>query len=232
MISKKSVLFLFTILTFSSYAQKDSISLAVNKKESNDVLDAPKMNVGVVFSNLLDLYEGTTSQLNGFNDIDLYGSNGDYTNFDMSYGLLLEIPITQKSGLDIELNTGKMTSQKETQYLKTELSMLNIHYCRYFTKSKNYTNYDARFYLQIGLGATRFNAERYFVVDNGLFSKTEGVCLNNSASLGCMFKINPKIQISLATGAMFNYTDGFDGYDNQTIGDLMLKSGLGVHFNL
>jgi hypothetical protein len=232
MISKKSVLFLFTILTFSSYAQKDSISLAVNKKASNDVLDAPKMNVGIIFSNLLDLYEGTTRQLNGYDDIDLYGSNGDYTNFDMSYGLLLEIPITQKSGLGIELNTGKMTSQKETQYLKTELSMLNIHYRKYLTKYKNSTNFNARFYLQIGLGATRFKAERYFVVDNGLFSKTEGVCLNNSASLGCMFNINPKIQISLATGAMFNYADGFDGYDNQTIGDLMLKSGLGVHFNL
>ena len=228
MISKYTLLSLFSIFTFCSYGQTDSTAI-LNKTKIKNISDTYKMKIGVVFSNLLDLYEGNTKQLNGFNDIDLYGSNGDYTKFDMSYSLLLEIPITQKSGIDIELNTGKMTSQKENQYLKTELSMLNLHYRRYFNKYKNPSIFFTRLYFQIGLGATFYKADRYFVQDNGLFSQTEGVCLNNSASLGCIFNLKHKFQLSITSGAIFNYADGFDGYDNQSVGDLMLKSGLGIH---
>jgi hypothetical protein len=224
MISKYTSLLILALLSVTSYAQKEP-------RVARSTI-APPIKVGVVTYNLLDLYEGTTQQFNGFEDIDLYGSKGEYTKFDMAYGVLVEIPLNDKGGLDIELNTGKMTSQKENQYLKTELSMLNLYYRRYLTKSQNSNKLYARLYCQLGLGFTLYKAERYFVKDNGLFSMTDGICHNNSASLGCMFNLSEKFQVSLSTGTILNYSDGFDGYDNKKVGDLMLKSGLGLHFSL
>ena len=110
--------------------------------------------------------------------------------------------------------------------------MLNLYYRRYLTKSQNSNKLYARLYCQLGLGFTLYKAERYFVKDNGLFSMTDGICHNNSASLGCMFNLSEKFQVSLSTGTILNYSDGFDGYDNKKVGDLMLKSGLGLHFSL
>jgi len=220
MISKYTFLPILVLLTFSSFAQK-------TPKVSFDNANPP-LKVGVIFYNLLDLYEGTSAS----KDIDLYGGTGEYTKFDMAYGLLVEVPINYQSSLNIELNAGKMTAQKENQYLKTELSMFNAHYRRYLTKPQNSNTLYARLYSELGLGLTLYKAERYFVKDNGLFSMKEGICLNNSASIGCILNLNKKFQVSLSTGGMFNYADGFDGYDNRKVGDLMLKSGLGLHFSL
>ncbi|MFT4996567.1 MAG: hypothetical protein ACI8UQ_002117 [Bacteroidia bacterium] len=220
MISKYTFLPILALLTLSSSAQKTpKVSVGSAK---------PPIKIGIVTYNLLDLYEGTK----GSEDIDLYGGKGEYTKFDMAYGLLVEIPLNYKSSLDMELNMGKMTSQKENQYLKTELSMFNVHYRRYLTKSQKSDKFYTRLYCQLGLGLTLYKAERYFVKDNGLFSMREGVCFNNSATIGCMFNLSKKFQVSLSTGGMFNYADGFDGYDNQKAGDLMLKSGLGLYFSL
>ena len=224
MIFKYIASLILGLLTFTSYAQKGQQSLS-----GSTLLP---LKIGVISSNLLDLYEGTTEQMNGFDDIDLYGSRGEYTKFDLAYGLLLEIPLNHQSGLEIEISSGKMTSQKENQYLKTKLSMLNINYRRYSAKFQSHNNFYIQLYGQLGLGLTRYNAERYFVKDNGLFSATEGICLSNSVSLGCLFNLTPKYQISFFTGPMFNYTDGFDGYDNQKLGDLMLKTGLGLYYKL
>ena len=107
MISKYTSLLILALLSVTSYAQKEP-------RVARSTI-APPIKVGVVTSNLLDLYEGTTQQFNGFEDIDLYGSKGEYTKFDMAYGVLVEIPLNDKGGLDIELNTGKMTSKKENQ---------------------------------------------------------------------------------------------------------------------
>ena len=227
MLSKYIFLPFCIIVSLSCYSQKDTSNLV-----SKEALEEPSVKIGIVFSNLLDLYEGTTQQWNGFDDIDLYGGKGEYTNFDIGYGLLLEIPVNQHNEIDIELSTGKMTAQKENQYLQTEVSMLNIHYCTYLSRYKNPNTFNTRLFIQMGVGATSYKAERYFVKDNGLFSKSEGICLNNTASLGCMFTINNRLQFSLQTGTIFNYADGFDGYDSESVGDLMLKSSLGMHISL
>lgn len=229
--------FKYIILSFLAFvstnclAQKDTIS-RTNKTINKEVFEVPSVKLGVGFCNLLDLYEGTIQQWNGFDDIDLSGSKGDNTNFDIAYGLLLSIPVSLNHEIDIDLSTGKMTSHNTNQYVKTKVSMLDIHYCRYLTKYKSPNTFNTRLFVQIGLGATSYKAERYFVKDDGLFSKTDGICLNNAASFGCLFNINERIQLNLQTGVVFNYADGFDGYDNQSVGDIMLKSGVGVRISL
>ena len=138
----------------------------------------PLPRVGIETAHLYDLFEGNTSLSDGYSDIDLMGMNGSNTQFDVAFGFNMEVPLKYRSSLFFSFLEGKITSQYENQYAKSELSMIGVHYRQYFINTKYAINrhdpnlFYARPFYQFGVGMTSYKGERYFVKDNGLFSLT------------------------------------------------------------
>lgn len=198
----------------------------------------PKVKIGIAVSHLYDLYEGPvelTSTVGSINytstDIDLKGLNGEYTKFDIGLGLLVEVAVNDRVSLTAAFTKGNMTSQFENLYATSDLSMLTMGYRRYFRPNSDKGKPHLSPYCEVGVGATYFAAERYFVQDQGLFSKTEELAFNSSISVGCIFNLNRKLSVTAAPNFIINYSDAVDGYKNRGV-DIMMSSTIGVLFSL
>lgn len=196
----------------------------------------PLPRVGVETAHLFDLFEGNTSLSDGYTDIDLQGMNGAKTQFDIGFGFNIEVPLEFRSSLFFSFLEGKMTSQFDNQYAKSDLTMVGIHYRQYFINTKYAINrhnpnlFYARPFYQFGLGMTSYKGERYFIKDNGLFSLTDGFCANTSATLGYSFEFGPHFQIVASSDFIINLSDAVDGYDNDKKSDIMQKTGLSLMY--
>jgi hypothetical protein len=218
---------LFSLVSIQIFSQKDSTKNIHQAKPQ-----ISKISIGVHCSNLIDHNKGSIELLNGYSETDLSGLNGEYTRIDLAYGISLGINLSEKNSLVLDINRGKITAQNQSQYLNTDIFFLNLNFRKYLSKYKDTDNPYTRFYLQLGIGAATYETNRFFILDNGLFSQTAGYCLSNSADIGFNININPKFVLSLSGGAFYNYSDGFDGYINQTTGDLVFRSCIGLHVNL
>jgi hypothetical protein len=224
----KIILFaLFSLLTIHAFSQKDS-----TRNIKDDKIQMSKISVGILCSNLIDHNKGTIELLNGYSETDLYGLNGEHTQIDLAYGLSLGINLNENNSIELAVNKGMITAQNQSQYLNSDIFFMGLSYRKYLLKYKKIESPYTRIFLQLGIGATSYSTDRYFNIDNGLFSQTTGFCMSNSADLGFVLNINPKISLSLSGGAFYNFADGFDGYINETIGDLVFKSSVGLNINL
>jgi len=212
------LLFCLTLNIFSSetFAQEDSL-----KK---------KINLGITFSNLIDVNEGQIIQENGYIDNDLAGFNGNYTSFDKSFGIDIGFYIGKRGEFIFDFHKGKITAQNDNQYLRTDLLNGNFLYRLYL--NKNSKQAFPQFFVQPGIGISVFDSRRYFILDEGLFSQISDKCLTNSLFIGTEINFNKVISFSIQTGGVINYNDGFDGYDNGGLGDVLIHSSVGIHFAL
>ena len=196
----------------------------------------PSPRVGIEVANLFDLFEGNTSLSNGYTDIDLQGVNGSNSKLDLGFGFNMELPLEFRSSILFSFLEGKMTSQYENQYAKSDLTMVGIHYRQYFINTKYAINrhnpeiFYARPFYQFGVGMTSYKGERYFVKDNGLFSLTDGFCANTSATIGYSFEFGPHLQVVTSSDFIVNFSDAIDGYDNEKKSDIMQKTGISVMY--
>ena len=85
--------------------------------------------------------------------------------------------------------------------------------------------------MDLSAGLTFYTAERHFVKDQSLFSRTESSIINTSISAGCLISLNRKISIIAAPNFIINYSDAIDGYENQGV-DIMLSSIIALHYKL
>ena len=210
------------------------LCLAMLCKYAVEAQSKPPIRIGIEAAHLFDLYEGETQLDNGYTDIDLRGINGTNTKIDLAVGVNLEIPVGLQSSLFISFTKGEMTSEKENQYAKSYINLLGFHYRKYFVNRKYINNrlnpnvFYARPFYQGGIGLNNFAGERYFTLDQGLFSITEGTCATTSVALGCVFEFGPRIQLLASTDFIVNFSDAIDGYDNEKKSDLMQKTGLSL----
>lgn len=198
----------------------------------------PKFKLGFGVSNLYDLYEGpielsgTTGNVSyDIVDIDLKGMNGTYTQFDVGLSLLSEVELNNLMSMRLSLTNGSMTSQFDNQYAKTNLNLVNVGFRRYLKPRVFRRKIQAYPFFEIGLGITQFDAERYFIKDEGLFSETNGVAFSNSIATGCLFTLTRKISFDISSNFIINHSDAIDGYSNRG-GDIMMQTSVGFMFKL
>jgi hypothetical protein len=206
------------------------------------------LSLGFGISNLYDLNEGSIllkskSATTPYSvaDIDLQGLNGSNTKLDLGYGVIAELTLNKNQSLLVSYTNGTMTAQQGNQYSSTKLNLINgsfRHYLmpeklqrQYLKPAKDYDGFYVRPFAEIGVGLTNYNAGRYFLKDQGLFSKTSGNTISNSVSLGCLFHVNSKIKFTAAPNFIINYSDAVDGYKNNGT-DIMMSSTIGVLFSL
>ena len=197
-----------------------------------------KLSIGFGVSHLYDLYEGESFSNSGNtpytdSDIDLKGLNGDFTKFDLCYGVLGELELEKGKSVTFSYHYGKMTSQLENQYSTSTLNMLNIGLRQYFFQDKNKSSFSISPYGELDLGITNYSAERMFVDDQSLFSQTSGFTLSSSLSVGCRFNVLPRLQVTAAPNFIINFSDAIDGYKYKSSGsDMMLRSTIGILYSL
>jgi len=198
----------------------------------------PKIKLGFGVSHLFDLYEGPL-ELSGTTgnvsyeivDIDLKGLNGTYTQFDIGLTVLSEVELNNLMSMRLSLTNGKMTSQFDNQYAKTALYLANIGFRRYLKPRIFRRKVQAYPFFEVGFGITQFDAERYFIKDEGLFSQTNGVAFSNSVTTGCLFTLSRKVSVDIAPNFILNHSDAIDGYSNKG-SDIMMQTSIGLLFNL
>tara|TARA_Y100000385_G_C13100856_1_gene644422 strand:- start:3644 stop:4315 length:672 start_codon:yes stop_codon:yes gene_type:complete len=221
-------MFLFRIFLF--LMMMISISSSAQNKRA--------IKIGVGASHLFDLYEGpleknvTIGNVNyNKTDIDLKGLNGDYSNFDLGLTVLIELKINQNTSLTSSYTKGTMTSQFDNQYAISDLDILNVGYRRYFNFYSDSSRARLFPFVDLSAGLTLYTAERNFVKDQSLFSRTESSTINTSISAGCLINLNRKISIIAAPNFIVNYSDAIDGYENQGV-DIMLSSTIALIYKL
>ena len=198
----------------------------------------PKIKIGIGVSHLYDLYEGPL-ELSGtagnvsydIVDIDLKGLNGTYTQFDVGLSILSEVELNNLMSMRLSLTNGTMTSQFDNQYAKTALNLANIGFRRYLRPRVFRRKVQAYPFFEVGLGVTQFDAQRYFIKDEGLFSETNGIAFSNSVTTGCLFTLSRKVSFDIAPNFIINHSDAIDGYSNRG-GDIMMQTSIGFLFNL
>jgi len=198
----------------------------------------PNIKLGFGISHLYDLYEGplelsgTTGNVSyDIVDIDLKGLNGTYTKFDVGLSVLSEVELNKLMSLRLSLTNGSMTAQFDNQYAKTALNLANIGFRRYLKPRVFRRKVQAYPFFEVGLGFTQFDAQRYFIKDEGLFSETNGVAFSNSVTTGCLFTLSRKVSFDIAPNFIINHSDAIDGYSNKG-GDIMMQTSIGFLFNL
>jgi len=214
-----------------------ALVLCVNTTQLNaqDVLSPA---IGIETAHLLDLFEGETKLANGYTDIDLKGMGGTNTQFDIGYGLKMEIPLKVGSSIVLNMMNGRLTSQKENQYAEIKLSMIGLNYRhylntkKYLLKSSNPDLFKARAFVQLGFGTTNYKGKRFFERDNGLFSSIGGTTANTSSAFGYSFEFGKHFQVETNSNFILIFSDAVDGYDNGKKTDIMLKTGIGLMYHL
>jgi len=208
------------------------------------VAQAPKVKLGFEVSHLYDLYEGP-HELSGTSgnvnyeiiDIDLKGLNGEYTQFDMGLSVLSEIQLNSSVSMRLSFTNGSLTSQFDNQYAKTKLNLINTDIRRYLKprvfrrKTQAHPFFEAYPFFEVGLGFTHYDAQRYFIKDEGLFSETNGVAFSNSIATGCLFTLTRKVSFDISSNFIINHSDAIDGYSNRG-GDIMMQTSVGFMFTL
>lgn len=198
----------------------------------------PNVKLGVGINHLYDLYEGPL-ELSGETgnvpydivDIDLKGLNGEYTQFDLGFSVLSHIELNNLMTMRLSLTNGSMTSQFDNQYAKSNLTLVNMGFRRYFRSQISRYKTQAYPFVEVGFGITYFEAQRFFIKDQGLFSETSGIAFSNAISTGCLFALGRKISLDIAPTFIINHSDAVDGYLNKG-SDIMMQTSIGFLFNL
>lgn len=198
----------------------------------------PKVKLGFEVSHLYDLYEGP-HELSGTSgnvnyeiiDIDLKGLNGEYTQFDMGLSVLSEIELNSLVSMRLCITNGSLTSQFDNQYAKTKLNLINTDIRRYLKPRVFRRKIQAYPFFEIGLGLTHYDAQRYFIKDEGLFSETNGVAFSNSIATGCLFTLTRKVSFDISSNFIINHSDAIDGYSNRG-SDIMMQTSVGFMIKL
>jgi len=198
----------------------------------------PKIKIGAGFGHMYDLYEGPLKKTDGTGnvsyeiiDIDLKGLNGKYTQFDVGTSLLAAFEINKLMAMIFTLTNASMTAQFDNQYAKTKLNLFNFGVRRYLKPPVFRHKIQAYPFFQVGLGLTHFDAQRYFIKDEGLFSKTNGVAFSNSVTTGCLFTLSRKISVDVAPNFIINHSDAIDGYFNRG-SDIMMQTSIALLFDI
>ena len=186
-------------------------------------------NVGVQTGSIYDIGTGVIRQSNGVADVDLKGWKGDYAKFDLGYGLTASLDIKTRFALGFDILFGQITGQSEEQYYESSLGIYDLSFRTYFRPHTDKSR--VRGYVSLGMGITSYDAERYFVLDNGLFSKTNGVGLNNSVELGLMIGLSKTVKLQISSGILHTYSDALDGYDNLKSGDPIMRTNIGLVYS-
>ena len=123
----------------------------------------------------------------------------------------------------------KTLIQSEEQYYESALGMYNLGFRTYFRPHSDTNRVNG--YINLGLGMTTYDAKRYFVLDNGLFSKTNGVGFNNSVELGMLIGLSKTVKLQISYGILHTYSDALDGYDNLKAGDPIMRAKIGLVYS-
>lgn len=198
----------------------------------------PKIKLGIGVCHLYDLYEGplelsgTTGNVSyDIVDIDLKGMNGTYTQFDVGLSVLSEVELNNLMSMRLSLTNGSLTSQFDNQYAKTNLNLVNVGFRRYLKPRVFRRKVQAYPFFEVGLGITQFDAERYFIKDEGLFSETNGIAFSNTVTTGCLFTLSRKVSFDISPNFIINHSDAIDGYSNKG-SDITMQTSIGFLFNL
>lgn len=205
---------------------------------SHTLAQTPKVKLGFEVNHLYDLYEGP-HELSGTSgnvnyeiiDIDLKGLNGEYTQFDMGLSVLSEIELNSLVSMRLCITNGSMSSQFDNQYAKTKLNLINTDIRRYLKPRVFRRKIQAYPFFEIGLGLTHYDAQRYFIKDEGLFSETNGVAFSNSIATGCLFTLTRKVSFDISSNFIINHSDAIDGYSNRG-SDIMMQTSVGFMIKL
>jgi hypothetical protein len=189
-----------------------------------------RVSFGLQIAHMYDIGKGTFEQPNGYDDLDLKGLNGDFSKFDLGYGLSTTLEIRNQVGFDMELLLGQMTGQSLDQFYESQLTLFNLGFRTYFLPHSDIHKLNG--FFSIGLGLTGYDAKRYFVLDEGLFSKTDGVSFNNKLEFGGLFMLSKSVKIEISSGVLQTYSDALDGYDNQKLGDPIIRTKFAIQYSL
>lgn len=187
------------------------------------------VNIGVQTGNIYDIGKGVIDQSNGFTDVDMKGWKGDHAKFDLGYGLTASLDIKTRFALDFDILLGQITGQSEEQYYESSLGMYDLGFRTYFRPHTDTSRVNG--YFSLGMGITSYDAKRYFVLDNGLFSKTNGLGFNNSVELGMLIGLSKILKLQISSGILHTYSDALDGYDNLKAGDPIMRTKIGLVFS-
>jgi outer membrane protein OmpA-like peptidoglycan-associated protein len=161
---------------------------------------------------------------------DVWGLNGENTNFDFAMGFDLSYFFTPFFSLDFAYDFGSLSAANELEFSETN--------AKFYTLGANFNlkrgglneNYKFVPYARLSSGIVQYNATRYLSGNAGILNQEIGNAFNVGVGLGIRYHFSDNLHLNLASEFRTIFNDGFDGYDYGSGRDQMLQTTIGIRY--
>jgi outer membrane protein OmpA-like peptidoglycan-associated protein len=189
--------------------------------------------IGLRGSHLYDL-KFTGYDRIGFDVVgnDVWGLNGEKTRFDMAGGFDLSYFFSPLFSIDAGIDFGSMTGANDVEYYNSTVRFYSFGANLSLKRNKNVENYRWVPFARISTGLVDYDAERFFISDDGRISGESGTAFQMGIGLGMRYHITNNLHGFISTEFRTVFNDGFDGYDYGSGRDHLMQTMIGIRYTL
>jgi outer membrane protein OmpA-like peptidoglycan-associated protein/opacity protein-like surface antigen len=162
---------------------------------------------------------------------DVWGLNGENTNFDFALGFDLSYFLSSFFSLDFAYDFGSVTAANELEFTETNVNFYTLGANFNLKRSGLKESFRWVPYARFSAGIVQFDANRYLVGNAGLLNQETGNAFNVGAGLGIKYHFTDNLHINLSSEFRTILNDGFDGYDYGSGRDHLLQTTIGIRYS-
>lgn len=161
---------------------------------------------------------------------DLHGLNGDQARLEAGGGFRLKYAVTSLFSLDATASVVNMSGASPIEYYKTQGQFLTLGADYVLRSNPRSGTYKFVPFVRGAVGASNFTSTRYFVSDNVAFAESKGEVLSVDLGVGFRYYLNKRVSVQGDLMWSAVNSDSWDGYDDGSGRDVMLRSSLGLAY--
>lgn len=160
----------------------------------------------------------------------LHGLNGNQARLEAGGGFRLKYAATSLFSLDATASVVNMSGASSIEYYKTQGQFLALGADYVLRSNPRSGTYKFVPFVRGAVGASNFTSTRYFISDNVAFAESKGEVLSVDLGVGFRYYLNKRVSVQgdLLWSAV--NSDAWDGYDDGSGRDVMLRSSLGLAY--
>ncbi len=189
--------------------------------------------IGVHVGHLYDLpFEAADQDALGADDMS--GLNGDFTEFDLGYGIYVEKQITPIWGIQAGFMMGDMTGANSNEYYEGSIANFDLGVTYNFTNlllDKDETEWS--FFGTVGGSWSEHEATRHLKLDGAQTGSIDEKAFVMNAGAGVRYNVSRRVRLELTSKFNYMFEDGLDGWEyDGARSDIYLYTSFGVGITL
>ncbi len=165
---------------------------------------------------------------------DMSGLNGDFTEFDLGYGIYVEKQFTPLWGVQVGFMMGDMTGANSNEYYEGSLANLELGVTYNFTNlllDRDETKWS--FFGTVGGSWSEHEATRHLKFDDAQTGEIDEKAFVMNAGAGVRYNVSRRVRLELTSKFNYMFEDGMDGWEyDGARSDFYMYTSFGVGITL